>query len=342
MRLRDRSKLREALLLLLVGTLITMIGWRIKPPNDPAIQFSGQFVVAVPTAVTDSKGQPDPVVSVKWTEGHGQEAANVDSRWGRPNADSTRIGLRIDFDHAPGVAFPVNPGWQDPGVTVSFVLPKGASLDHCQVVGPGAGDCATQPSGPGGSDRGVTAYGVLNGASFDMDAELGHTTGLSFATNRKDVTVRYPGVEGPQPSDQLFAQPVQVTTEVHFDGASDVRWTPNPSSGYTSERMISRTERSHDDFTAWDYRFATLSHYGYAGINIPPNISGTRQSVINEDGDRVFYAGLAFGLAGGAYIGAVQALLAWLASGSGSGSSATGKHRRLRLWDKNFWRKRPS
>jgi hypothetical protein len=157
-----------------------------------------------------------------------------------------------------------------------------------------------------------------------MQAELGHVTGLSFATNRKDVTVRYPGVEGNQPSDQNFAQPVQVTTEVHFDGASDVRWTQNPSSGYTSERTISRTESNHDDFTTWDYRFAaTARHYGYAGINLPPNISGTRVSVGNTDTDRTFYAGLAFGLAGGAYIGAVQALLVWLASGSGSGGSAT-------------------
>ena len=232
------------------------------------------------------------------------------------------------------MAIPVNPSWQSPRVTVSFALPKGASLEHCGGDGwPKAGDCATQPSGPGGSDRWVTVSGDLNGASssFTVFAELGNVTGLSFATNRKDVIVRQAGVEGPQPEDQDFLRPVQVTTEVHFDGASDVRWTQNPSSGYTTdERMISPTERSHDDFTAWNYRFAAIPQLNsYADINIPPNISGTRESVKNSDEHRLFYAGLAFGLAGGAYIGAIQALLVWLPSGSNSASRATLRRRRL-------------
>jgi hypothetical protein len=50
----DRSRLREALLLLFLGMIITMIGVRLLPPKDAEIEFSSQLVVEAPPAVTDA------------------------------------------------------------------------------------------------------------------------------------------------------------------------------------------------------------------------------------------------------------------------------------------------
>ena len=342
---RDRSKLREALLLLFVGMIITMIGVRILPPKDPAIQFAGQFVVAVPSSMTDATDNLDPVTTVEWTESHGKESANA-IRWGgpgNPTSDTTRVALRVGFDHYPGSG----------PITVSFDIPPGAILDDCRldlVLIAAGSECTTQPSASadvaGRSDRVVRASGSLGcyAPPFDLlvVADLRHIAGLGYATNRKDATVRYPNViaiDRPDmdTSDAVFPRPVQVTTEVHFDGASEIRWTQNPSSGFNGVVKSGQyTGTYNDDVTTWDYRFPALGDKMYYGASPPPNITGTREWVSNRDTDRVFYAGVAFGTAAAGYMGAIQALFEWLTSESDSDSSATLKRRRMRLRDKDF------
>jgi hypothetical protein len=160
--------------------------------------------------------------------------------------------------------------------------------------------------------------------------------GLNFATNRKDTTVRYPMVvsldtPGGSPCcSPMFMGPLRVKTEIHFDGATEIRWTQNPSSGYSGD-VRGNTSTYHDDIAAWDYQLPAEPYGTYLGANPPPNITGTRESVINRDTDHVFYAGIAFGTATAGYMTAIQALFEWLASESDSGSSATLKRRRMRL-----------
>lgn len=337
---RDRSKLREALLLLFLGTIITMAGWWIKPPNDRPIAFSGQFLLAVPAFPLDADKQPDPVETVDWKEGHGKESSQVMAPGlGNPTSDTTRVALTVNFARDP-----------EAPVTVTFDLPPEATLDYCRSdfgdVGANASQCNIQPSGSHIAARSkhvVKASGVLHLQFLSIVADLGHTDGLSFATNRKDTTVRYPTVIASDTSPAVsadtegvtFPQPVQVTTEVHFDGASDVRWTQNASSGYKGivqwEAGTPRATTFNDDFSAWNYRFSAYGANEYTSAQPPPNIAGSRVSVSNKDTDKVFYAGLALGVAGGAYIAAIQALFVWLASGPDSGRSATLKRRRMRL-----------
>jgi hypothetical protein len=334
---RDRGKLREALLLTFLGTLITMMGWWIKPPNDSPVVFSGQFIVQVPSMLLDAKNQQDPVETVQWREGHGTNSSQA-LDLSRPNAtpDTTRVILVVLFDHDP-----------EAPITVNFDLPAEATLDYCRAdLGFGFSPCKMQPSGSHlatRSNRVVRTSGVLHSQFLSMEADLGHTNGLGFATNRKDATVRYPLVtasdvspaEAADTEDVIFPRQVQVTTEVHFDGASDVRWTQNPSSGWKGtgqwDAGTPHAKTFNDDFSAWDYRFSPVEFNLFSSAHAPPNIGGSSVSVSSKDTDRVFYAGLAFGVAGAGYMAALQALFVWLASGSGSGTSATVQRRRMRL-----------
>jgi hypothetical protein len=192
----------------------------------------------------------------------------------------------------------------------------------------------------GRSDRVVRASGVLGSQSPELflGADLRDIAGLGYAANRKNVTVRYP-LLGPVKGNhytQPFTERVDVGISVLFDGASEIRWTQNPSSGFSVSQGPSQSRNAdsrHVDVATWDYRFSDIHD------TPPPNITGTRESVSNRDTDRVFYAGVAFGTAGAGYMGAMQALFGWLSSRSDSDSRAPLKRRRMRLRDRDFWRK---
>ncbi|WP_425004952.1 hypothetical protein [Mycolicibacterium sp. S3B2] len=155
--------------------------------------------------------------------------------------------------------------------------------------------------------------------------QLRGTSGMVYAADRKRAAVRQPRVlpySGDKPPvpllshrrDIKFPNPVEIFTQVLFDGAAAMRWNPNALAGSTEFTFAAAIEGleftsiSETESAAWSY-----THDRHQ-LGPPPMVTGLNEAVDSEDSRNTFYAGLAFGTAAATLVGAIQNGLGWLAS----------------------------
>ena len=233
-----------------------------------------------------------------------------------PGPDSVRVALAVGLDYIPG---------SDTKVSFGFDLPPGAEIVRCittlateggQQVG-----CVERPvADPSGglvrSTREITATGLMAGEQkgFAIIADLRRTNGLAFDVNRTNAVVRHPYVYDTDIPESCCGPtrpppgPLMVSTAILFDDVNRIKWAVSPAYGVNtgSGPLEIANSDTYIDTATWEYEITDRHSLP------PPYIYGSIEAALAKDTKRVFYAGIAFGTAGAAFTGTLQALLGWL------------------------------
>lgn len=324
---RDTAKYREALALLLLAEILAVVGVKVMPATTPEISFPSYLVVDAPLSIPGGdKEKPNRLKAVAWVETreHSLDAIIWPPALAplpeNPDRNTTRVLIAVKFDRAADV---------NSSITMTFDVPPDTEVVSCKVID--RGHCEREPS-PWSAERGrskevvsaridmikpptaTVKFDPPPEASAIVVADLKHVNGLAYSTNRKGAVVRFPIVEPtlgsePQPAP---VDPVEVVTQVLFDGADEIHWTQNPRGGLNvvpaAEARSASVASDPVDIAAWDYQYSRTENMP------PPNIIGARQAVAESDTNRVFLAGIALGAASAAAIGSIQAWFVWITS----------------------------
>lgn len=312
--------------LLSLGALVATFGWHHRPPTESEVKLPGQLVVFAPVLVSSPSGEVH-TRSVEWDETHGMplnglaplpSAVSKSPRLPDQPRTADTVRARVAVTLYEAVKGPTQ-------VEVAFAIPDGAMLAGCQPE-PDALSCDGDGPYPNAEISGITNHfrflrGVIPGGTvqFAFTADFTGLHGLAYDTAGAHTKARLPTVEftgGPSP---YFAYPagspppppVVVGTAVSFPRANRVNWNQRPVSGGEATDFspnpkpppVPAPPIATEDVVVWTYEISKNT------IGVPPPISGTDQTIIDHDTNESFLSGIAFGVAGSAFIAGLQVLV---------------------------------
>ncbi|WP_156675752.1 MULTISPECIES: hypothetical protein [unclassified Mycobacterium] len=209
-------------------------------------------------------------------------------------------------------------------VRVAVAVPDGAKSVGCQSV-PDTLKCGDIGPYPNVAidwtpNRFRTVEGVLpvGAKGFGITVDFTGIKGLAFGVAGGRAKVRQPqllttdGYWWPESREHQLRFPLRVRTVVTFHRAERLNWNQRPDAG--QEKLDgSPPQRSDDsiapseDVVSWFYDLPAED------ISLPAPVYGIDQSVVDSDTGKSFWQGIVFGVAGSAFIVAMQVSIQALA-----------------------------
>jgi hypothetical protein len=288
--------------LVIVAVAAGVGGWRLIPQDDsdePTLKHD--FVIGAPFSLSSSSG-PLVIERVAWIESHGEDPNSMVP----PFTGAAQPQPSVEPGHTRGMVVVKLDGASDDRVPIEIRvdLPPSATLSGCYGFLYSEPDCTEQFNSAfevslGRSQRYVSVTGIVGPGSNGFGAALDFTgiSGMNFVENRTRAVVRFP---------QVYAFEISPRDIAAIGGDIDRPWevgtavlVPDPSAFTWSERPQAVAPNMAGWFFETGDRFSA-----------PPGaVTGVKEIVLRNDSNNNFWSGLLLGIAGGAVVATLEAVL---------------------------------
>jgi hypothetical protein len=289
---RSKVPLNEPAFFVIAALLLFLLGFFTFPSSDPRPAFHERFEIIVDPLPRDAYGDL-AVRSLIWNESH---RFSLDKSGGRvPLEDSAAPRIIGTFDirlarklSASSVfVMKVKVSNRAFRIGCGSFTPSGANATCDHVEEPAESECNKGPGSPICEEWRL--FSIFLSIPPDEDhitgfIEFGGVDGIAFIGNETYEVDRRPFVR----TGGANEKPVEVATIASIPKIAELSWQEPPTTG-------------SDIAVGWKSDNSSFP---------PPPTTGIRQAVVEENADRLFFAGLILGTGGAALIAAAQAMFA--------------------------------